>query len=269
MSATALQNVTHACFGLSYLLAWGFELARLRWPRPYLRTIGLVAGGAGLVAHTAYLTYHHPSPAAAYGALLLLGWVLAVFALYGSLHHARQAWGVFVLPIVLLLVVLSFLAADGTPAPVPAWLIGEHFWGAAHGLLVVLSAVGVSVGFIASVMYLVQARRLRRKANPLRFAMLSLERLEAMNRRAVNLAFPMLTAGLLLGGLLLRTGPSAADWLSVKVLGTAGLWLVFLVLLYARYAGNVPGRRLAWLTILAFTMMVAVLIATHPFAEVR
>ena len=30
--------------------------------------------------------------------------------------------------------------------------------------------------------------------------LLSLERLEAMNRRSVNLAFPMLTVGLLLGG---------------------------------------------------------------------
>ena len=269
MNATALQNVTHACFGLSYLLAWGVELARLRWPRPVLRPAGLLLGVAGLVAHTAYLGYHHPSPAAAYGSLLLLGWVLGVFYVYGSIHHGRQAWAVFVLPLVLLLVALSFLAADGSTTPVPAWLIGDHFWGAMHGLLLVLAAVGVSVGFLASTMYLVQARRLRRKANPLRFAMLSLERLEGMNRRAVNLAFPLLTAGLLLGGLLLKQEHDAGQWLSVKVLGTAGLWLVFLMLLYLRYAAHVPGRRLAWLTILAFTLMVAVLAATHPFAEGR
>ena len=70
-----------------------------------------------------------------------------------------------------------------------------------------------------------QARRLRDKVNPLsRFKLLSLERREAMNRRAVNLAFPMVTAGLLLGVVLLRQYPvPAEDWLSVKVVGTVGL----------------------------------------------
>ena len=34
LMSVPLQNVTHACFGLSYLLALGFEAARLRWPRP-------------------------------------------------------------------------------------------------------------------------------------------------------------------------------------------------------------------------------------------
>ena len=36
----------------------------------------------------------------------------------------------------------------------------------AHGFLVLLAAVGVCVGFIASVMYLVQLQRLRAKVPP-------------------------------------------------------------------------------------------------------
>ena len=44
------------------------------------------------------------------------------------------------------------------------------------------------------------------------------------------------------------------------------LWGVFCVLLYLRYAAHVPGRRLAWLTIAAFGLMLAVLVAAHPFA---
>ena len=59
-----------------------------------------------------------------------------------------------------------------------------------------LAAVGVCVGFLASVMYLVQAQRLRAKIPPGEgMRLLSLERLEAMNRHAINLAFPLLTAG--------------------------------------------------------------------------
>lgn len=271
MTVSPLHGVTYACFGLSYLLAFGFELARARWPRPGLRLAGLAAGFAGLFAHTIYLVARHPAPAAPSGSLLLVAWVLAVFYLYGTVHHPRQAWAVFVLPVVLGLVGLSFALVNsaGEVSGFPPWLAGERFWGAVHGLLLLLAAVGVSVAFLASVMYLVQARRLRRKADPLAgLPVLSLERLEAMNRRAVNLAFPLLTAGLLIGAVLLTREPvPPGDWLSVKVLGTAGLWVVFLVLLYLRYAAHVPGRRLAVLSVVAFALMVAVLAATHPFAE--
>ena len=266
-----LQNVTHACFGLSYLLAFALELVRLRWPLRSVRGAGLLLGAAGLLAHSAFLAFNHPTPATPYGALLAVAWVLAVFYLYGTLHHKRYAWAVFVLPVVLGLVGLSYLLISSPDTAsnldVPPWFVGDRFWGAVHGLLLLLAAVGVSVGFLASVMYLVQARRLRAKLNPLGgIKMLSLERLEAMNRRAVNLAFPMLTGGLLLGAVLLRQYHDFADnWFSVKVLGTVGLWLVFLVLLYCRYATQVSGRRLALLTLVAFMLMVLVLAAVHPF----
>jgi ABC-type transport system involved in cytochrome c biogenesis permease subunit len=272
MTHTTLQGVSHTCFGLSYLLAFGLELARLRWPRPSLRTLGLAWGGIGIATHTFYLAYHHPAASAPYGSLLLLAWVLAVFYLYGSLHHIRQAWAIFVLPVVIVLVALSFLLilnTKPTTLDVPSWLIGEKFWGAVHGTLLLGSTVGVSVAFLASIMYLVQARRLRQKSNPLGgLAMLSLERLEFMNRRAVNIAFPLLTCGLVLGAVLLkREHDAVGNWISVKVLGTTGLWAVCLLLLYMRYATAVSGRRLAWLAIVAFGLMLMVLTASHPFAE--
>lgn len=274
MTLSTLQGVSHTCFGLSYLLALVLELSRLRWSTSTLRTAGLLAGALGLLTHSAYLAIHHPSPATPYGSILLLAWVLAIFSFYGSLHHARQAWSVFVLPVVVGLVVLSLVLASGTDltettsVEVPAWLVGEKFWGAVHGLLLLGAAVGLSVAFLASTMYLVQARRLRTKANPLDLKMLSLERLEAMSRRAVNLAFPLLTAGVLLGMLMLNREPlSALLTPSLRVLGSYGLVLVLGMLMYMRYAVHVSGRRLAIWSILAFALLVGVLMAAHPFVE--
>ncbi len=263
--SSPLENVSHACFGLSYLVAFACEVARLRWPSRPLRLTGLGWGAAGLLAHSAFLIVRHPTPASPEGSLLGVAWVLAVFSLYGSVHHAKQAWAVFVLPVVLGLVGLSFAE---TPVAAPPWLPGERGWGSLHGLLLLLAAVGVSVGFLASVMYLVQAGRLKAKRSPLGgLAMLSLERLEAMNRRAVNVAFPLLSGGLLLGVVLLRHGEDlAGNLFTVKVLGTLGLWAVFGVLLYLRYAANVSGRRLALGTIVAFALFLLVLASTHPFA---
>ena len=157
---------------------------------------------------------------------------------------------------------------SGSGFSVPAWASGERFWGAIHGTLILLAAVGVSVGFLASVMYLIQARRLRKKLNPGRVVpMLSLERLETMNRRALNLAFPLLTIGLLVGSILLRQSHSSSDnWLSLKIISTAGLWVVFLVLVYLRYGVHVPPRRLALLSVVAFALMLVALTTAHPFA---
>lgn len=272
MSVSPLQGVTHACFALSYLCALLLEIARVLWPARGWRLASLAFGAAGIVAHTAYLLYNQPPPAAPYGSLLLLAWVLALFYIYGTVHHAKQAWAVFVLPVVIGLVGLSLVwvmtAPETTSWSATEWTAAHRIWGAIHGVMLLLGAVGVSVSFLASVMYLMQARRLRKKVLPDSVVpILNLERLETMNRRALNVAFPLLTAGLFLGSLLLpeayRLG---GHWLSLKILSTAGLWLVFLLLVYLRYAVHVPPRRLAWLSILAFGLLLLALLASHPFA---
>jgi ABC-type transport system involved in cytochrome c biogenesis permease subunit len=118
-------------------------------------------------------------------------------------------------------------------------------------------------------MYLVQARRLRMKRNPLGgVRLLSLERLEMMNRRAINWAFPLLTVGLLLGVMRVPSAETpAASWTDPKILSTAGLWVVALLLLFLRYGAHLPARRLALLTIATFGLTLLTLIASHPAAE--
>lgn len=273
MTVSPLQGITHACFGLSYLSAFILELARLFWPAVGLRIASLVFGVAGLAAQSVYIVFNEPSPASPYGSLVLLSWVLAVFYLSGAIHHAKQAWGVFVLPVIIGLVGISFLLLhsdeNGSALNALGWAYGERFWGAIHGLLILGAAIGVSVAFVASVMYLIQARRIRHKILPGRGVnMLSLERLEKMNRWGVNIAVPFLTVGLLVGMILLQHNHELAEsWLSLKIISTTGLWVVFLVLLYMRYATHVPPRRLALLSILAFGLMIVALGTAHPFVE--
>jgi hypothetical protein len=118
-------------------------------------------------------------------------------------------------------------------------------------------------------MYLFQARRLRKKVLLSRSVpLLSLERLESMNRWAVNFTVPFLTVGLLVGTLLLQHNHELGEnWFSLKIISTIGLWVVFLVLLYMRYGTRVAPRRLALLSILAFGLMLVALGTAHPFGE--
>ncbi len=268
-----LERVTIFCFAASYAVALALELWHLARPRPILRYVAIGFGIAGVLAHLIYVAAQPLPLAAPTGSLLLLALILAVFYIYGSIHHHRLAWGLFVLPVVLGLVVL----AEAFPPPDPGdgfasvWnlLQGERFWGTVHFVLVLLAAVGVSVAFVASVMYFVQMHRLKAKLPPSPgMKMYSLERIEAMNRRAILWAFPLLTVGLLIGMLLLaQKGSWSEAWNTPKFLSTLGLWLVFAVLLYFRYGVHVRGKQAALWTMVAFALLLIALISpVHPFA---
>src|SRR5262249_27068597 len=158
----------------------------------------------------------------------------------------RLAWGLFVLPVVLGLVALGLAFGSPPQDQKGLWrdeLQSAHrLWAPVHAVLLLLATVGVSVGFLASVMYLVQARRLRTKTPPGRgLRLLSLERLEAMNRRAILLAFPLLTAGVLAGAVLIVRGSDSVGWTDPRVLSTLVLWLAFAVLLYLRLGHHLRG----------------------------
>ncbi len=259
-----LDRITLFCFGASYAVAWVLELFQQLRPRTAQRVAATAFGLAGLVAHTLFLVVQRPSLATQFGSFVFLAWILAVFYLYGSLHHRRLAWGVFVLPVVLGLVVLAAFFRNTAFDTVA----GARVWGAVHGVLLLLAGVGVCVAFVASLMYLVQARRLRAKVLPGQgLRLLSLERLEQMNRHAIILAFPLLTAGLLVGAaLMFQDGERLSGWTDPKVVSVLVLWAVFVILLYLRYSVHVSGRRTALLTIMAFALLLFVLVTPpHTF----
>jgi ABC-type transport system involved in cytochrome c biogenesis permease subunit len=264
-----MERVTTVCFVASYALALGVELLYQLRPRVPLRILAVLLGAAGLLAQTIFLAVNRPPLAWQYGWLLFMAWILAIFYLTGSLHHRRQAWGIFVLPVVLGLLGLGI--AFGQPGPadraVEAPRSLQDVWGWLHGRLVFLAAVGVCVGFLASLMYLWQAHRLRAKALPGKGPrLMSLERLEAMNRRAITLAFPLLTAGLLLG-LVIMLQDRLPGWTDPRVLGAGVLWLAFALLSYLRYGRHVRGRQVAVLTIVTFGLLLGCLALAHPLGQ--
>jgi ABC-type transport system involved in cytochrome c biogenesis permease subunit len=265
-----MTRVTIVCFLASYGLALGLELLHLWLGRVGLRALALAAGAAGLLAQTIYLVHRQPPLIWQFSWMLFVAWILAVFYLCGAIHHRRLSWGVFVLPLILGLLGLGLLF--GTPPTDARGLWQEEqvhrLWGPVHAILILLATVGVCVGFLASLMYLIQAHRLRTKAPPGQgLRLLSLERLETMNRRAILLAFPLLTAGALAGVVLLLQGSDTVGWSDPRVLGTAALWVVFALLLYLRFAQHLRGRQVALLTIATFLILLCCLAISHPLPQ--
>jgi ABC-type transport system involved in cytochrome c biogenesis permease subunit len=266
-----IDRLSVLCFAGTYGLALLAELARfvvqsaVRW---YVAA-GLMA--LGWLVQTAYLAnLAIKSPmgpvATAFGSVMVLSWIVALIGLYLMVRSPRPvAVGIFVLPLVLGLVVVA-----GWSAPRESdwleWGGTVAFWGTVHGIFLLGGAVFTCVAFFAGLMYLVQLRRIKAK-RPSRtgLALPSLEQSERINRGAITIAFPLLTFGLLIGVILSLAargeGHAAASahvlrWTDPKVLSALVMWLVFAVLLHARFRPAMRGRSMMVLTIVAFTFLV-------------
>ena len=260
-----MERLTVLCFAGTYGLALVGELARfaVRSAARWYATVGLTA--LGWVVQTAYLVNlareEHAVPMrTVFDSVLVLSWIFAAIGLYLMARAPKPvAVGVFVLPLVVGLTVLA-----GTTAPRRAdWGAipggASAFWGSVHGGLLLAGGVSTCVALAAGLMYLAQADRLKQKRPPrFGFTLPSLERSERLNRGAITLAFPLLTFGLLIGvvlSLTSRSGP-APGWTDPKVLSAGATWLVFALLLHARFRPAMRGRGVVLLTILAFAFLV-------------
>lgn len=254
------------CFGGTYGLALLCDLARfaVRWPARWWATLGLTA--LAWAVQSAYLgnlavrTGRLPVTTV-FESMLVLSWVLAGVGLYLIARAPRPvAVALFVLPLVLALVTVAGCWAPREDWVRAGWGGATVFWGAAHGVFYLVGAVGACVGAAAGLMFLAQAHRLKHKRPPrVGFALPSLEQSERVNRAAITVAFAFLTAGLI-AGLALEVvaghaGMPRIGWADPKVVAAVAVWVIFAVLLHARFRPEMRGRRVMLLTLVAFVSL--------------
>ena len=260
-----IDRLTVLCFGGTYALALVCDLARffVRSAARWYATVALTA--LGWIVQTAFLANlaqrkQELPVATVFESLVVLAWILTAIDLYLILRSPRStAVGLFILPLVLtILVTAARLPRDDWTALGVGWF---KFWGSVHGLLLLAGATATSVGFVAGLMYLVQANRLKHKRPP-RFglALPSLEQSERLNRAAIAGAFPLLSFGFAIGvGLIAasrKNGEPSVGWFDPKVVSSAVVWLIFAALLHARFRPAMRGRRIMLLTVVAFAFLV-------------
>ncbi|WP_337176062.1 cytochrome c biogenesis protein CcsA [Paludisphaera sp.] len=256
------------CFAGTYGLALAVELARVavRNPLRWYAGVGLTA--LAWLVQTAYLVNRAWTSGTAlpvttpFESVMVLSWVVALIALYLMARWPRQvAVGFFTLPLVLGLIAGAAWFVPRAEAG-REWDGATAFWGTVHGVFLLAGAVCASLAFAAGLMYMAQMRMLKSKSIKRHgFSLPSLEQSERVNRGAVVAAFPLLTVGLLIGAALsvaeMRKGASlAVPWNDPKVLSALGMWLVFAVLLHARFRPSMRGRSVMMLTIAAFAFLV-------------
>lgn len=264
----AMSGISITCFAASYTVVLLLELSRLLFRSGIRGAIMLGFAGAGLLAHTIYLAERAMS-ASGYPLsseqdwYMVAAWTLAALYLYLTAYHRDNAFGVFLLPLVLGLVAAGAWLAD--PAPFerrPALFI----WGVVHGTSLMLATVAILVGFAAGLMYLAQNHRLKKKLPPLRGLRLpSLEWLRTANSRAIGVAMLLLGVGIMAGVILnmiySRSDGTQLDWTDPVVLATILMfcWITISGGVSALYKPAREGRKVAYLTVLSFVFLICLL----------
>jgi len=267
MPGFSLTHVHLSCFVASYAVALLLELSRLllRTPGRIVGTLGFTA--AGILAQTIYIVLRStPDPRQApplsswFDWLLLAAWGVAVAYLILSLRRPQAAAGVFMLPLVLVLIAVASLFRHAEPFPRSQAM---YVWGVVHGMALLLGSVVAMLGFIAGVMYLAQSYRLKKKLPPQRGLRLpSLEWLQQATQQTLRLSSWILAAGLLAGVVLVVVqDPNRMPWNDPVVWISAVLfiWLAVVWVFQAWYKPARQGRKVAFLTLATFVVLALVL----------
>jgi len=191
--------------------------------------------------------------------------IVALFFVVWWIYDAISL-GVFALPITFFVVFVPALGPDRYVFPSNGVRMS---WLVAHiaALLAAYAALGFSL--LASVLYLLQERRLKKKRKaggdswwlPLDW-LPPLDTLERIAHATLEFGFPCMTVGLLIGAVLVQESAlGAAYFRDPKVVASFLLWAIYVALLFVRRSAGLRGRRAAYLSGAVFLVMLAVLMA--------
>jgi ABC-type uncharacterized transport system permease subunit len=193
----------------------------------------------------------------------LLGFAIAgLFFLVWWFYDAISL-GLFALPVTFLAVLVPALGPERYVFPSSGVRIS---WLIAHIAALLLAYVALGFSLLASVLYLYQERRLKRKRKPgedSRWLALDwlppLDTLERIAHATLEFGFPCITVGLVIGSILAQESPLGASYfLDPKVIASFILWVVYVTLLLVRRSAGLRGRRAVYLSGIVFLVMLAV-----------
>lgn len=263
------------CFLASYTTTFLLECLRFFKPRDWQRWGILLATSAGFIAQTWYLfqrsaeTNLPPLLGSTHDWFLVLAWITVLFYLFLNLAEQRLSFGLFILPIILVLIGSASYVSTSTNTVLANELAanqrGERNWVMLHASFLLFGIAGVIIGFVLALMYLIQHRRLKHKL-PARSGLTlpNLERLSRWNWWAVVLSIPLLSLGVLTGVILgmishSETVPISFSDPVVTITGVA--WSVMIVFFFWLIRTQPSaGKQVAWRTLWAFGFLLLILI---------
>jgi len=246
------------------------------YDRPRWRHIAVPAALGGFFFHfvsivETLIAAHRALPVDTHEALSWLGLLLAAAFLLLALRFRTVSFGIFLLPVaVLLAIVPAFHPGHETLASPQLGLQLRTGWLLLHIALLLAAYAALFLSLIASLLYLIQERRLKQKSSIRTPRLPPLETLDQIALKALLFGLPCMTAGLLIGSVLALETIGPAFFADPKVLLSLAMWIVYMLMIFIRRQSGLRGRRAVYLSSFVFLGGLAVwaansLSAVHRF----
>jgi ABC-type uncharacterized transport system permease subunit len=210
---------------------------------------------------------HHRLPVEAHELQSLLALILALAFLAVYAWYRSVAVGVFVLPIVFLLAMLAAFRPGEETFAVPL----RTGWIQLHIVLLLAAYAALVVSLLASLLYLIQERRLKEKSTAHRFLPpldTPLETIDQIALKTLLFGLPCMTAGLLIGSVVAQHDFGAAYFSDPKILLAFAMWIVYVAMIHIRRISGLRGRRAVYLSSFVSLLVLAVW-AANQFSVVH
>ncbi len=188
-----------------------------------------------------------------YEMLTFIGWTIVISYLVIGAWSRLRFLGAFASPVLFAMGVFAlFPELDRHHGPKPEF----SGWQSLHAALILLAYGAFGLGSVAGAMYLTQKHNLKFHKLRAVFSLLPpIERLEKVIGRLMASGFVLLTIGLVLGAYSLRQKGGSMFSGDLKVVWSALVWGIYLILLLMRWAGSQRGKRFAWGAVASFAFI--------------
>lgn len=186
-------------------------------------------------------------------------WLLGLAYLYVELTTDERAMGVFVTTLLAALAILPAVVTQTEERP--ALLRSPLF--TIHVMSMLFAYASFALAFVLGITYVLLFKEIKAKHLGFFYTRLpSLQTLDAMNGRAIVVGWLFLTCGLVVGGVwamqIAGSPDPRAQAMSVadpKILVALVCWATYSFALFARRTIGWSGRRAAWLSAIAFVIV--------------
>ncbi len=185
-----------------------------------------------------------------------------------------QVW--FASAMTWLMLLIAVLGAKVAEPAVEVHHAARTPWAVAHGIAMMLSSAMIAFSTVSAWMYLLVNKRLKKKElGKVLGRMPNIEKLRRMNLAGVWAGFVLLGFGLFAGlgmaAVQIRTGETTlAHWLTdAKIVLIIVGWLLLGAILVLRLVAGLGGRAVAYLTMIAFFLILFAIVGVTFFCGTR
>lgn len=239
------------------------------YDRPRWNRVAIPATIVALLFHFVSLaemldSAHHRLPVDAHETQTTLALLLASAFLLTFWRYKTVALGVFLLPITFLLCLVPAFNPHAEAFTTP---LLPSVWIFLHITLLLAAYAALFLSLLASLLYLLQERRLKRK-QPALPSLPALETTDQIALKTLLFGLPCMTAGLLIGSVLAQETIGSAYFLDPKVVLSFAMWIAYVGMIYIRRHSGLRGRRAVYLSGFVFLVILAVW-AANQFSAVH